>query len=231
MRASGIVCAVTVGCDVEDSRRALKCASDFGLYASIGIHPHEAKDAPAAIEDAFAPFLQDRHVVAVGEIGLDYHYMHSPAPVQQTVMRAQIACARRAKLPVIFHHRDAFEDFVAILQAEWADGMRGVVHCFTGSATQARRLVDEFGLYLGIGGVLTFKSATALREAVVAVGIERVVLETDCPYLAPVPRRGSRNEPAFLTDILPVLAQTTGLSNETVAQKTTGNARTLFGLS
>ena len=231
MRASGIANAITVGCDIEDSQRAVACAEAFGLFASVGIHPHEAKASPENIERAFAPFLVNTRVVAIGETGLDYHYMHSPAAVQQSVMRAQIACARRAAMPVIFHHRDAFADFTTILRQEWSEGMRGVVHCFTGDAEQARTYVEEFGLYLGIGGVLTFKNAQHVRDAVAAVGVARLVLETDCPYLAPIPKRGRRNEPAFLRDVAPVLAQNLGLSVASVARATSANARALFALS
>jgi len=133
-------------------------------------------------------------------------------------------------MPVIFHHRDAFADFTAILSEEWTAGMRGVVHCFTGDIEQARTYVEEFGLYLGIGGVLTFKNAQRVRDAVAAVGVDHLVLETDCPYLAPVPKRGQRNEPAFLRDVAPVLAQSLGLSVAAVARATAANARALFAL-
>jgi TatD DNase family protein len=230
MRDAGVVTAITVGCDLSDSQRALDAAQSYGLSASVGIHPHEAKDAPADIAAAFEPFLRESRVVAIGETGLDYYYDHSPRDAQQRVMRAQIVLARERDVPVIFHHRDAFDDFTAVLRDEWRPGMRGVIHCFTGDTAQARTFVDDFGLRLGIGGVLTFKTAQALRDAVAAVGIEPLVLETDCPYLAPAPHRGSRNEPAYVVQTASLLAQLLGIPTESVAGSTTASARRLFGV-
>lgn len=231
MRAAGVGTAISVGCDVGDSERALRAAREFDVYASVGIHPHEAKDAPADLAAVFKPFLRDERIVAIGETGLDYYYDHSPRDVQQRVLRAQIALARETGKPVIFHHRDAFEDFTSILRAEWREGMRGVIHCFTGDTEQAKTYVNEFGMYLGIGGVITFKTAQPIRDAVTAVGVERLVVETDCPYLAPVPHRGQRNEPAFVTATAQKLAELLSLSPGEVAAITTRNARELFGLS
>jgi TatD DNase family protein len=231
MRQAGVNTAVTVGCDMADSERALNAAREFGVYASVGIHPHEAKDAPPDLDRAFEPFLRNERVVAIGETGLDYYYDHSPREVQRRVLRAHIALARETGKPVIFHHRDAFEDFAAILRDEWRDGMRGVIHCFTGDTEQARTYVDEFGMYLGIGGVITFKTAQPVRDAVMAVGIERLVLETDCPYLAPVPHRGERNEPAYVASTAQKLSELLSISLGDVASITTRNARGLFSLS
>ena len=202
-RAAGIERIVTIGCDLADSERAIRTAEEYGLLATVGIHPHEAKSAPADIAAAFDALraAAKAPIVAIGETGLDYHYNHSPAEDQRRVMRAQIAYARAAGLPVVFHEREAYDDFVALLREEWdRTTMRGVVHCFTGATEQARTYVEEFGLLLGIGGVVTFKTAQPLRDAVRAVGLGPVVLETDCPYLAPVPYRGKRNEPAFMAE-------------------------------
>jgi TatD DNase family protein len=230
-RTAGVTAIVNVGCDVADSERALSCANQYDLLASIGVHPHEAKGAPADIARAFEPLLADPRVVAIGETGLDYYYDHSPRDVQATVLRAQIRLARERKLPVIFHHRDAFEDFVAILREEFAPGMFGVVHCFTGDAAQARAYVGEFGLRLGIGGVLTFKTAQSLRDAVRSVGLASLLLETDCPYLAPVPHRGQRNEPAFVAASAAKVAEVLALPLADVVAATDKNARALFSLS
>ncbi|GAC1658871.1 MAG: TatD family hydrolase [Vulcanimicrobiaceae bacterium] len=228
-RDAGVKKIISVGCDLADSRRALDCARKFSMYASAGIHPHEAKDAPADLEAAFAPFLQDERVVAVGETGLDYYYGHSPREAQMECMRAQVRLAKAHGLPVIFHNRDAYEDFEAILEAEYSPGMRGVVHCFTGTPEQAQRYVGDFGLKLGIGGVITFKSAEQIREAVRAAGLDHCVLETDCPYLAPVPHRGKRNEPAFIRDTAVALAQLLRCSVAEVTAATNATARELFG--
>ncbi len=230
MRAAGIETAVTVGCDLNDSARALEVAAHYGIYSSVGIHPHEAKDAPEDIASAFAPFLENDRVLAIGETGLDYYYDHSPRDAQRRVLRAQIALARERGYPVIFHHRDAFEDFVAILREEWRGGMRGIIHCFTGDTAQAQTYVREFGMLLGIGGVVTFKSAQAVRDAVKAVGLEHLILETDCPYLAPVPHRGARNEPAYAAVTAEALARLLDTAPSEIALTTTRNARTVLGL-
>lgn len=231
MHSAGIETAVTVGCDMADSARALETAIRYGVYSSVGIHPHEAKDAPEDIAGAFEPFLANDRVIAIGETGLDYYYDHSPRDVQQRVLRAQIALARQRGYPVIFHHRDAFETFVSILREEWRAGMRGIIHCFTGDAAQAQTYVHEFGMLLGIGGVVTFKSAQPVRDAVKAVGLEHLILETDCPYLAPVPHRGQRNEPAYVSVTAAALAQLFEVTGEEIALLTTRNARTVLGLS
>lgn len=229
-RAAGVGEMITVGCDLADTARALDAAREFGLYASVGVHPHEAEDAPDDLDAAFAPYLSDERVVAVGETGLDYYYDHSPRDVQRDVLRKQLRIARAHDKPVIFHHRDAYDDFVAILRKEFSAPMRGVIHCFTGNAEQARTYVDEFGLLLGIGGVVTFKTAQEVREAVLAVGLEHLILETDCPYLAPIPHRGKRNEPAFISETARKLAEILETPYERVCDVTTHNARRLFGL-
>ncbi|MGD0052231.1 MAG: TatD family hydrolase [Vulcanimicrobiaceae bacterium] len=232
-RNAGVDHIVTVGCDLDDSRRACAVAEADDLVATIGVHPHEAKDAPADLPAAFDG-LRERYgerIVAVGETGLDYHYDHSPRAVQRAVLTAQLAYARERGLPLIFHQREAHDDFVAALRDGY-DGttQRGIVHCFTGTAEQAQLFVGEFGLRLGIGGVLTFKTAQGLREAVVAVGLDPLVLETDCPYLAPVPYRGQRNEPAYLPATARTLAEVLGVDLATVVARTDANARGVFGL-
>ncbi|MBV9972949.1 MAG: TatD family hydrolase, partial [Candidatus Eremiobacteraeota bacterium] len=147
---------------------------------------------------------------------------------QQHCMRAQIQLARDHRLPLIFHHRDAFTDFVGILEQEWQAGMQGVVHCFTGDRQQAQRYVGDFGLKLGIGGIITFRNAHPIRDALAAVGIEACVLETDCPYLAPAPHRGKRNEPAFINDTARAVAEIVEKSVEEIVNVTDRNARELF---
>ncbi|MBC5829588.1 MAG: TatD family hydrolase [Candidatus Eremiobacteraeota bacterium] len=231
-KESGIEEIITVGCDLADSARAVDCAQAFGLRASVGIHPHEAKCAPADIESAFEEFLRGaaQTVVAVGETGLDYFYSHSSPQEQQRALRAQLRVASKRALPVIFHQRDAFDDFTSILQEEFSEGIRGVVHCFTGDARQAMLLTRRFRLKLGIGGILTFKNAHALRDAVKTVGAGHLLLETDCPYLAPVPHRGKRNEPAFAAQTAKALSALLDCSAQELAHVTNTNARELFNL-
>jgi TatD DNase family protein len=233
-RAAGVDTIVTIGCDLTDSDRAIRTAETYGLLATIGIHPHEAKDAPADIAAAFDALRAGAGapIVAIGETGLDYHYNHSPPEDQRRVLRGQIAYAKTAALPVVFHQREAYDDFVGILRETWDRAtMRGVVHCFTGDAEQARTFVDEFGMLLGIGGVVTFKTAEGLRDAVRAVGAEAIIMETDCPYLAPMPYRGKRNEPAFVLESAQRVADVLGLPRAELIATTDSTAKRFFGLS
>ncbi len=227
---AGVRAMLTVAEDLDDAERAIATADRYDLAVAAGIHPHEAKGAPADLEVPLRLLLRNPRVVAVGEIGLDYYYDRSPRELQVRVLRAQLRVARAAEMPVVFHQRDAFTDFTAILRDEWDAAIRGVVHCFTGTPEQALAYTREFGLFLGIGGVLTFATASGLREAVRAVGVDRIVLETDCPYLAPVPMRGKRNEPAFVTHTAAKLAEVLELPLDRVVKSTDANAGTLFGL-
>jgi TatD DNase family protein len=228
-RAAGITRIMTIGTDLEDSRRAQATALARGIEYAIGIHPHEAKDAPSDIAVAFDALVAsaERPPLAIGEMGLDFHYDHSPREAQQRVLEAQLAYAQAHDLPAVFHVREAFDPFFAILR-ERGEKQRGIVHCFTGDATEARTAVEEFGLSLGIGGVVTFKNAQKVRDAVLAVGLGAIVLETDCPYLAPVPHRSERNEPAFMLSTARFIAELFGTTLEDVRTRTTANADALF---
>ncbi len=233
-REAGISAIISIGTNVDDSRRALEIAERFGLHASIGIHPHDAKEAPPDVAAAFDALVAGAAVapVAVGECGLDYHYDHSPRDDQRAVLVEQIRYARDRELPLIFHQREAFDDFLDVIRAEYRapmrGPMRGVIHCFTGTADEAERLVGDFDFRLGIGGVLTFKTAEPLREAVRRVGLAPLILETDCPYLAPIPYRGKRNEPAFMPKSAQKLADVLQLPLEEVLETTSRTARELF---
>ena len=229
-RSAGITAMITIGEDLADSRRAVQIAAEYGLQVAAGVHPHEARNAPRNLAADLLPILNDKNVIAIGETGLDYYYDFSPRDVQADVLRAQLDVALEMEMPVVFHQRDAFEDFTDILRRRWKREMRGVVHCFTGTPEQARTYIDEFGLLLGIGGVLTFPNAQSVRDAVCEVGLDWVVLETDCPYLAPVPKRGKRNEPAFVAYTAARVAELLGVSIAEVAARTDANAVKLFGL-
>jgi TatD DNase family protein len=229
-REAGVGGMISVGCDIHDSERAIATASEYDLLASVGIHPHEAATVPDDYLQMLRGFAGNDRVVAIGEIGLDYYYNHSPRDEQLRVLREQLGLARELQMPVIFHQRDAFEDFTGVLRDEFRDGMRGVVHCFTGDADQAELLVRDFDLKLGIGGVLTFKNAQGLRDAVMRVGLDALVLETDAPYLAPIPMRGKRNEPAFVTYVAQTLRELFGVDPEIIEETTSRSATTLFSL-
>jgi TatD DNase family protein len=222
-RAAGIdtLMAIGTGHGPPDLEAALRLADRYPFaYATVGVHPH---DAAKASDDTFArlrDLAQHPKVRALGEIGLDYHYDFSPRDVQRTVFERQLALAAQPGLPVVIHTREAWEDTLSILRA--AAPRCGIMHCFTGDAAQAREALD-LGFHLAFGGVLTFPKAEAVRESARITPADRLLLETDCPYLAPVPMRGKRNEPGFLVETARRLAEVRGVSLEEIAAQTTAN--------
>lgn len=197
--------------------------------ATIGIHPHEAAAAPEADYLEMEKLAHDPRVVGVGETGLDYHYNHSPPEVQQTAFRRHVRAARSAHKPVVVHVRDAHDDCARILVEEQAE-QGGIIHCFTGDAAAAKRYLD-LGFYISVAGVVTFKNAEPLREAVRQVPIDRLLVETDSPFLAPIPLRGKRNEPANVKLVAAKVAEVKGLSVEEVERATTANTTRAFRLA
>ena len=189
-------------------------------YATVGVHPHDAAKATPETFERLQQLCSHPKVVAWGEIGLDYHYDLSPREVQLSVFRHQMELAR-ARLPIIIHTREAWSDTVALLREHWRGGT-GIMHCFTGSLPQAQESVD-LGFHVSFGGVLTFPKAAEIREAAKWVPDERLLVETDAPFLAPVPRRGKRNEPAFMVETVRVLAELRGVLPEALAEVTTLN--------
>jgi TatD DNase family protein len=201
---------------------------DF-IYASIGIHPHEVKDVLHPAYDIIRHFAQHKKVVAYGEIGLDYHYEHSPRTDQKRKFRDMLHEARELKLPIIVHDRDAHDDMLQILTEEWPSGLGGVMHCFSGDVEMANTLIER-GFLISIAGPVTFPKAEALREVVRQIPIEHLLVETDAPYLSPVPMRGKRNEPAFVRHTAEAVARIKGLTLDDVARITSFNAMQLFGI-
>ena len=237
-RQAGVCAVVTCGACLASSRQAVELARRWhaghpgqpAVYAAVGIHPHEAGGA-GDVEAAMAELRElarQPGVVAVGEVGLDYHYQLAPPPVQRELLACQLEVASELGLPVILHSREAVDD-VLDLWREFGRGT-GVLHAFSGSLTQARRATG-LGLYLGVGGMVTFKNAAPLREVLRQVELQHLVLETDAPYLAPVPLRGQRNEPSYLVHTANAVAQLLGLLPDEVAAATTAAARRLFGLA
>lgn len=227
---AGVGAVVCVGDQIESSRDAIALADrEPSVWATAGVHPHYAHEAPKELERLLKELLAHPRVVAVGEVGLDYHYDFSPREVQQEVYRRQIRVAVECRLPLVIHSREAEEDVIRILREENAHRVGGVLHCFWGDRESAEKALD-MGFYLGVGGPVTFKSAEALRQVLAGVPVERLLIETDSPYLAPVPYRGKRNEPAYVVESARALAQLKGLSFEELADLTTQNARRLFRL-
>ena len=189
-QTAGIEAIVTIGCDLATSQAAVALAHAHpNIFATIGVHPHEAKEIGEGWYESFRSLAQHPKVVAYGEIGLDYHYDHSPREIQRQRFREQIHLARELALPLVIHTREAQEDTVMILREEGAVDVGGVFHCFSGDMWLAKDALD-LGFYLSFSGVLTFKNATMLRDIAKTVPLDRLMVETDCPYLAPVPYRG-----------------------------------------
>ncbi|MBM3462730.1 MAG: TatD family deoxyribonuclease [Armatimonadetes bacterium] len=230
---AGVTAVLIPGTDMASSRKAvalLDAASEPALYASVGVHPHEAKEHaadPDAVVAALRALASDPRVLAIGETGLDYYYNFSPPEAQQASLRAHVRLARELERPLVVHCRDAEEDLLRILREEDAAACGGVVHCFTGTRPAAEALL-AMGFHLGFTGVVTFKKSEALRDIVKYVPISRVLLETDGPYLAPVPHRGKRNEPAWLPRVAEVVAEQHGLTAEALAQRARENTVRLF---
>ena len=227
-RAAGVGAILDVATTPEDARAVVAFAArEPHLFAAVGVHPHEAEQAtPEALAELTALAAAPR-VIAWGEIGLDYHYMHAPLPVQREAFAAQLRAAAAVRLPVSVHSRAADADTVELIAAH-AGSERGVIHCFSGDAALAAACLD-LGFYLSFSGILTFRNADALRAVAANVPEDRLLVETDSPFLAPAPRRGGRNEPSRVTEVLAILAGVRGTEVERLAERTTANFFALFG--
>jgi len=227
---AGVAQLVTICTKVTEFEQVRAIAERFKtVTCSVGIHPHEAGSEPETSSEQLVAWAQHPKVVGIGETGLDYFYEHSPRDAQQKSFRAHIRAARETGLPLIVHTRDADEDTIAILREEHEGGgpFPGVIHCFSSSKWLGEEAV-KLGLYISISGILTFKKADALRDAVKDLPVERLLVETDAPYLAPVPKRGKQNEPAYVVHTAAALAELKGVSEADIAAITTQNFRTLF---
>lgn len=224
-RAGGVAGFVVPGTKLSDAPQAVAIANaNDDVWAAVGFHPHDAKDCD---DHAFAEIerlAQEARVVAVGECGLDYHYMHSPRETQIAVFERHLALARRLDKPIIVHNRESTDDMVAVLSRS---GARGILHSYTENADVARKFID-LGYYISFSGIVTFRSADALRECARQLPHDRVLIETDTPYLAPVPYRGKDNEPAFVVKVAELLAGLWGRPLDEVAEQTTANFERAF---
>ena len=230
--AGGGVCgAVTIGTDISSSREALRLArrySGLGLYAAVGIHPEEAGGLPEYWEEELALLLEEPEVVALGEIGLDYHYDDmAPKEVQRNLFERQLLLAKRKGLPVLVHDRDAHGDTLELLRRHRPFG---VVHCFSGSVEMMREVV-ALGMYVGLGGAVTFKNARVPLEVARAVPLERLLLETDAPYMAPVPFRGKRCDSTMIAFTAEKIAELRAVPVQELLDATCENAKRFFGLT
>jgi len=225
-RDAGVVALIDVGTDAARSRQTIANASAHAnVWATVGVHPHDATEGIEGI----LPLLDHPKVVAIGEAGLDYHYDHSPRDVQRDVFAAHIALANERGLPLVIHTREAWDDTFEILDREGIPA-KTVFHCFTGGPDEARAALER-GAFVSISGIVTFKTADDLRAAVALVPLERLMVETDSPYLAPVPFRGKQNRPALLPYVGGAVAAAKGVDVTTVAVTTTQNATAFYGIS
>ena len=213
--------AIGTGDGPPDLEAALRLARRHNfIYATVGVHPHDAAKAQPETFAAMAALAVETKVLAIGEIGLDYHYDFSPRDVQREVFAAQLKLAGRAGKPIVIHTREAWDDTLRLLRENWTGG--GIIHCFSGGPAEAAQALD-LGFHLAFGGVITFPKAEPLREAARLAPEDRLLIETDAPYLAPVPKRGKRNEPAYIVETARKLAEVRGVAPERIAEVTTAN--------
>jgi TatD DNase family protein len=234
-RAAGVEVIVNVGADVASSRAAVKLAQEYDMvYAAVGMHPHDASKLDGAALAELRELARQPKVVAIGEIGLDFYRDLSPRDVQRRAFQAQLAWAAKLAKPVVIHDRDAHDEVLSIL-ADWAAGLQhsalsgrvGILHTFSGDLAMAERAI-ELGFYVSFSGPVTYKNARQLPDIVRSLPLDRLLVETDCPFLAPHPYRGKRNEPAYVRLVAERIAALRGMALDHVAKVTTANARRLY---
>lgn len=226
---TGVQYIINAGSDIESNKRGLELSDKYpNIYSAVGIHPHDSKTLDDLVFKKLKKWVKQPNVVAVGEIGLDYHYLNSSKGVQVEAFIRQISLAKESGLPIIVHSREAKNDTLRVLREDMIESS-GVLHCFSGDLDMAKKVM-ELGFYISIAGPVTFKNAKTLREVVKIVPDEFLLIETDAPYLSPVPMRGKRNEPAFLEHTARVVAEIRGVSYADIARITSHNAKRLFGI-
>ncbi len=227
---TGVSNIINVGADISSSKESVKLANRYDfIYASVGVHPHDVSKMSEGDISILTDLASDPKVVAIGEIGLDYHYDFSPRDVQKLWFRRQLQLAKELKLPVIIHNREAHADSMEIVQSEGISRIGGVFHCFSGSYEMAEKLL-QMGLYLSVAGPVTFSNAKKLVEVVKRIPMDRMLIETDAPYLAPEPFRGKRNDSGYIKFTAEKIAEIKDMTLEEVAKQTSDNAKRLFGI-
>ncbi|HKL76030.1 MAG TPA: TatD family hydrolase [Halanaerobiales bacterium] len=226
----GVKIIVNIGSSMTSSRNSVELSRRYNeIYSVVGIHPHNADSFNLNISKKLKSLSENKKVVAIGEIGLDFHYDNSPREKQKQAFRAQLRLAKSLDLPVVIHTRDADEETLEILKEENADKIGGIMHCFASDKKMAREILD-LGFYIAFGGLITFKNLNNLREVVKEVPINKILVETDAPYLTPDPYRGKRNEPLYVKYVAEKISEIKGLSKEEIAKKTTQNAKKVYNI-
>ncbi len=229
-KESGLSYILNPGADLATSVKAVNLAEKYSMvYGAVGVHPHDVKDMDEDTIEVLRSLCSKEKVVAVGEIGLDYYYDHSPREAQRKWFERQIQLAKEVQLPIIIHDRDAHQEVFDILSRYDAGKLGCVMHCYSGSVELAREYVKR-GIYISLAGPVTFKNAKKTHQVAQEIPLEWLLVETDSPYLTPVPHRGKRNEPAYVKLVAETIAEAKGISLESVAEQTTMNAKRLFGI-
>jgi len=225
---NGVEAVVNIGASIQTTKNTLELIRRYPfVYGAVGVHPNETGELNEQLMDWLKHVARSERVVAIGEIGLDYHWEEPEPEVQKHWFVRQLALARETGLPIVVHSRDAAKDTLDIIKAERAGELGGVIHCFSYSLEMAKEYL-KLGFYLGIGGVLTFSNAKKLKEVVAYMPLDRIVLETDCPYLAPVPYRGKRNSSLYLPQVVTAISQIKGIPEEEVIAVTNCNAKQMY---
>ncbi len=228
MRDAGVSLAVNIGADMESSAKSVKIAREYDfIYAAVGVHPHDVENMTEQDMETLKQLAQDKKVVAIGEIGLDYYYDNSPRELQKKWFRRQIELAKELNLPYVVHDRDAHADCMEIIKE--SGYFRGVMHCYSGSTEMAQELL-KLGFYISFAGPVTFKNGKRAKEAAKAVPMDKLLIETDSPYLTPEPYRGQRNDSSYVPYVAREIAALKGLTEEETARLTLENGKRFFGI-
>lgn len=229
LQKNGIELVVNIGADIHSSKASVELAEKYkNIYAVVGVHPHEVKDMNENSLAEIEKLAKNKKVLAIGEIGLDYHYDNSPRDIQRKRFREQINLAKKLNLPIVVHSREADADILQILKEE-SQELRAIIHCFSSDRAQLKEYL-ELGFYIAIGGPVTFKKTDELKEVVKVVPLDKLLLETDAPYLAPTPYRGKRNEPMFVKETAKLIAELRGITLEDLTLQTNKNTKKIFNI-
>lgn len=231
LKNNNIELVINIGADLKTSVASVDLANKYeNIYAAVGVHPHSAKEVNTMVMEMIKELAENEKVVAIGEIGLDFYYDNSPRDIQRKWFIEQLKLAKELDLPVIIHTRDASQETYDILKNNQDGTVRGVMHCYSGSVEMAARYID-MGFYISLGGPVTFKNARVVREVAEAVPLDKLLIETDCPYLTPEPYRGKRNEPVYVKYVAEKIAEIKGITYKELVKATNENAKRLFNIS
>jgi len=231
LKDNGVELVINIGINLRTSIDSVNLANKYhNIYTSVGVHPHAAKEVTEATMEELEKLTENKKVIAIGETGLDFYYDNSPRDIQRKWFKEQLELAKKLDLPAIIHSREADQETYDIIKKSQDGSLRGVMHCFSGDINMAEKYID-LGFHIALGGVVTFKNAEATKEVAKSIALEKLLIETDCPYLTPVPYRGKRNEPIFVRYVAEKIAEIKDISIDEVAEYTNRNTKELFSIS